>query len=107
LWRHSSGKQSGEDKNSPERHALRDHSGGVVALFIGGVEALTLIGDKFGLEGAFWGTNRLAIAMATRNSADTLVPIRPPIFWNAATLLCIAAAEAAIAVEARTTTVEH
>jgi high-affinity nickel-transport protein len=27
----------------------------VVALFIGGVEALTLIGDKLGLEGAFWG----------------------------------------------------
>jgi high-affinity nickel-transport protein len=26
----------------------------VVALFIGGVEALTLIGDKLGLEGAFW-----------------------------------------------------
>ncbi len=28
----------------------------VVALFIGGVEALTLIGDKLGLEGAFWRT---------------------------------------------------
>jgi high-affinity nickel-transport protein len=27
----------------------------VVALFIGGVEALTLIGDKLKLEGAFWG----------------------------------------------------
>jgi high-affinity nickel-transport protein len=26
----------------------------VVALFIGGVEALTVIGDKLGLEGAFW-----------------------------------------------------
>ena len=26
----------------------------IVALFIGGVEALTLIGDKLGLEGAFW-----------------------------------------------------
>jgi high-affinity nickel-transport protein len=27
----------------------------VVALFVGGVEALTLIGDKLRLEGAFWG----------------------------------------------------
>ena len=27
----------------------------VVAIFIGGVEALGLIGDKLGLEGAFWG----------------------------------------------------
>ena len=27
----------------------------VVAIFIGGVEALGLIGDKFGLEGSFWG----------------------------------------------------
>ena len=27
----------------------------VVALFVGGLEALTLIGDKFGLEGSFWG----------------------------------------------------
>jgi len=27
----------------------------VVALFIGGVEALGLIGDELGLEGGFWG----------------------------------------------------
>jgi high-affinity nickel-transport protein len=26
-----------------------------VALFIGGIETLGLIGDKFGLEGRFWG----------------------------------------------------
>src|SRR6516165_9332631 len=42
-------------------------------------------------------TNRLAMAIATRNSTDTLVLIRPPTFLNTATWLCIAAAEAAIA----------
>jgi hypothetical protein len=50
--------------------------------------------------------NRLAIPITRRNSAETTVPITPPVSRKASSLLCRAAAVAAIAIEARTTTVE-
>jgi hypothetical protein len=49
---------------------------------------------------------RLAMPMINRKSADTVVPITPPILWNASRLLCITAAVAAIATDAMTTIVE-
>ncbi len=45
-------------------------------------------------------------AMASRNSADTSVPISPPTLWNAANRPLNAVAVAAMATEASTTTVE-
>jgi hypothetical protein len=44
--------------------------------------------------------------MMIRNTADTVVPIIPPVSWNQSILLLNAVAVAAIATVARTTIVE-
>jgi hypothetical protein len=49
---------------------------------------------------------RLARPIASRNRAETAVPMTPPMPWNSSSRPCIAAAVAAITIEASTTTVE-
>ena len=44
--------------------------------------------------------------MISRKTADTLVPMTPPIVWKSSSRPCIAAAVAAMAIEASTTIVE-